>query len=877
MSLHQIIYTSCMRGINGVNDGQQVYSYDASFIDANNDEVKSLFSYQPPVLDPGVIMTEEIAVTLPKSFTYRKLNSGVCALALSTYLGRDYMGSAGRFGNHLSHVIVFDEVDLQNYPCEFYGSRLLRDHMEYEEVNNPNRPDFLPEPVLERGFIIDIDVVIDFLSVAERMEVFKNMLHAVLSFESQRKRVVICDEPENIILWIAAVEYTLPLKMALGINFTTYEFDPSLSASQICGVIPKGSRYNMESKRLHFVFDLYENSCAEFEKDEHFYDFIDTAMSFSYDSLQDFQRFILEGYTYDKADERMYAAYRLYTTLSDGILGMNNAELSTALDFAADFALPKEHQRILDNLIGQKDDLLRLGTESFLSVVQYAISNCKTLPESYSSAIKAIMVDRVLYEFLNSTGGEDAFISFYNDMDGLCRKNGFSVAIELMKRENSEKLFAAMRNDISTWEISFIVKVVTAYVKDQRLSVEELLIDMPLGRTYYGLVQAVYSQSSEKGFFLVSRILEEFSFDCRYLVNMALNIEGMLQDLAGSNQEIASLWKYFGQAMIKYQSANFKTAYAILSEYQRYEQVYMLYSLAMSNAASLEDGKRIFSEHYNSFVVQNRAYADQFAEKVLTDYYRSLENSYSNASYDAKAELLCIVSSEKINVTFAENLIRDVINKIPYESPSKEDGKLIQISFKYLYNDLDRPVTGKLLLLVIAMALQKCKKVSQLHDTFESLETLTKHAKADMSRMTERDSEQYFEWVLPEICELCLTTSDIESLFNLFIMPNNITDLFFTMCAKIYLKQSKGDKEFGIFCEYLGLVLKRGTSSIFESVGKVLCKLNKSKLAELDEVVNDLYRKDRTALGHWKEIREAAESTNPILTNLTNLFRHKKD
>ena len=28
MSLHQIIYTSCMRGINGVNDGQQIFSYD---------------------------------------------------------------------------------------------------------------------------------------------------------------------------------------------------------------------------------------------------------------------------------------------------------------------------------------------------------------------------------------------------------------------------------------------------------------------------------------------------------------------------------------------------------------------------------------------------------------------------------------------------------------------------------------------------------------------------------------------------------------------------------------------------------------------------------------------------------------------------------
>lgn len=281
MSLHQIIYTSCMRGINGVNDGQQIFSYDATFKDANNDEVKSLFSYQPPALEPGVIMTEEIALTLPKSFTYRKLDNGACALALSTYLGRDYMGSAGRFGNHLSHVVLADESDMQNYPCEFYGSSLLRDHMEFEEVNNPNRPDFLPEPILERGFTVDIDTVVEFLSVDDRIEIFKNMLHAVLAFESERKRVVICDEPENIIMWIAAIEYALPLKIALGINFSTYDFDPSLSASQICGVIPKGSRYTADSQRMHFVFDLYQNNCAEFEKDEHYFDFVDTSMSFS--------------------------------------------------------------------------------------------------------------------------------------------------------------------------------------------------------------------------------------------------------------------------------------------------------------------------------------------------------------------------------------------------------------------------------------------------------------------------------------------------------------------------------------------------------------------------------------------------------------------
>ena len=50
MSVHQIIYTSCMRGINGINDGQQIFSYDSQFKDYNSDEIKNLFSNQKPEL-----------------------------------------------------------------------------------------------------------------------------------------------------------------------------------------------------------------------------------------------------------------------------------------------------------------------------------------------------------------------------------------------------------------------------------------------------------------------------------------------------------------------------------------------------------------------------------------------------------------------------------------------------------------------------------------------------------------------------------------------------------------------------------------------------------------------------------------------------------
>ncbi len=877
MSLHQIIYTSCMRGINGVNDGQQVFSYDASFKDANNDEVKSLFSYQVPALEPGVSMTEEIALTLPKSFTYRKLDNGACALALNTYLGRDYMGCAGRFGNHLSHVVLADENDMNNYPCEFYGSSLLRDHMEFEEVNNPNRPDFLPEPILERGFTVDIDAVIDFLGVDDRIEIFKNMLHAVLAYETERKRVVICDEPENIIMWIAAIEYALPLKIALGINFSTYDFDPSLSASQICGVIPKGSHYTAESQRLHFVFDLYQNNCAEFEKDEHYFDFVDTSMSFSYDSLQDFHRFITDGYSYNKADEKMYAAYRLYSLMSDGIDGLNEVEIKTALDFADEYATASEQLRILQTLFEQKDNLLRADINAFLCVMRYAVSKHEVLSEEYCAVIKSLMVDRVLFEFLNSMSGERSFIAFFDEVDSVCRLSGFSVATELMRKSNREKLFAVMKNDISNWKITFIVKVVSTFVKEQKVSVNDLLLDAPLGQTYYGLVQAVYSQNAQNGFFLVTRILDEFASDCDYLVNMALNVEGMLLDLPNGNHEVASMWKYFGQSMVKHQQSNFAKAYSVLGSYQRYEQIYMLYSLAISNDIGLAECQRIFSEHYKTFVTRDRDYAHQYGEQILNDYYRKLESSDSESAYKAKVELFGIVSSAKMDVSFAESLVKDIVKIIPFESPSKENAKLIQGAFEYLYNNLRRPVSGKLLLLVIALVLEKCKKTSQLHDAFESLERLTANSKADMSRVTEHSAERYFDWFLPEVCDLCERTSDIESLYNLFEMPSDVASLFFTSCAKIYLKQSKGDKDYGIFCEFLGLVFTKGNSSIRDDIGKVLCKLSKQKLSDLDEAVKDIYHGDRTALRHWDEIRDVAESTSPILNNLSNLFKRKND
>ena len=101
--------------------------------------------------------------------------------------------------------------------------------------------------------------------------------------------------------------------------------------------------------------------------------------------------------------------------------------------------------------------------------------------------------------------------------------------------------------------------------------------------------------------------------------------------------------------------------------------------------------------------------------------------------------------------------------------------------------------------------------------------------------------------------------------------------MFFAQCARIYLKQSKGEKDYAVFCEFLSVVFDNSTSQSREEVGKVLCKLNKQKMEGLDFAVTDYFRTDGRALRCWDEIRNIAESTNPLLNNLSNLFKRRKD
>ena len=377
-------------------------------------------------------------------------------------------------------------------------------------------------------------------------------------------------------------------------------------------------------------------------------------------------------------------------------------------------------------------------------------------------------------------------------------------------------------------------------------------------------------------YILVTCIMDEFADDCCYLVNMALNIEGVLLDMPDGQPETEKLWKYLGQKMISEQAENFQEAYSILSQYERYEQIFMLFALEIKAASDPDKSCEVFERHFREFVRGNRRYASYYGVKVLNLYYGKLCEFGTDITQKERLALFEILADGNIEVEFSDQIVNDLVKNIPLEHLSEENGKLVQQAFRYTNGFRKKPVEGKLLLLSIGLVLDSVNNTDRLRDKLSQLTTLTQNNKANLTGLSGKTAESYLEWTLPTVCRFSRKAKDIHVFYRVFNMTEDIAKIFFDNCTKIYLKRSKEEKDFRIFAEFFRFVYRDGSPQNREDLGKALCRLNKNKMEELDDTIRDIYYEDKKLIRCWDEVKEIAESTNPLLNNLSNLFRRRK-
>lgn len=883
MARHQIIYTSCMRGRDGVNDGQQIFSYDESFSDNKTDDIKGLFTYQVPSLPVGTLMTEELARTMPDSFMYRLLKNGSAAVTLNTYLGRDYMGSTGRFGNHLSHSIVCDFGDFDIYPCEMYAGTALRRSMEFEEVNNPDPPAYLPVPELTRGYVINPESISEFLGIGENMEYYKQMVTALLRFPVEKKRTVICDEPDNIVKWIAALHYTMPLDIAKRINFTTYEYDPELSPAQICGVISEGSRYNVAgyiSSNRHYVFDFVNHQFSLIEADNIFMEFLDTAFSFSYDSLTEFHDFVLQKTIYRECSTDYYAAYYLYNLFTESIAEITQEQFGQIVNFAGEFMTDVARKELIDTLICGSEAINRIDNEYALRVLGYMLQYMEMIGREQQLIIKQMIVDRLILALSTDGISESSFIPVYNSIDGMARDVKISIPAELMIARNRDSLLGVLEQQVELWKVLFLIRIIGEYVKDMHLSADKLYPDQDIGTIYYGIVRLAYASGRQNGYEVVEHIIDSFKDDVDYYINISLNIEGFLRDLELGDSYLTHLWEYFYNTTVAMVPSDVEAVNHYLSEYERYDEMYQIYSRQIMKKSSLNDIRDYFTDYWDKWFANDSGFRQIYAATALRDYENLYERKLTGVSdkelLKYATEILYLAMELQITEEYVNTLFEAVCEYIPLEKISADNLKMINDIYIYRTEVMQKPIEGRLLLLWIAIQFEKVKTKKEIVKTAQDIKSVeAENDGARLNGMTDGKIRDYFEWIFDSVNNFSLTVDEFTAIYEMFSYDRQTEKLFMEYWCRMTFKKSKGSKDYVDFGEFLIFMFEMGSLDDQDMVGKYLCKLSKQKLEDLDREMKRFFNGNRQAAHAWNNIKDIAISTNPLFNNLSGLFKRK--
>lgn len=315
MKALQYIYTSWKNG-DLPDKGYMIYSRSSGISDEECDCIKEVMQYMPP---KGLKMNptpEEIADEFPYSFAYFILPSGRACVANTTYLGKDY---SGRYGNYIIHALIFEFNELTAYPVELFGEPYIKTYMTDEELNAI--PPVPPLPALDidtYGEFINDDAIYEFIS--DREEDCTYLISAILEGIRFKKPVYINDTRENLVLWMAALQKMLPLKIAKKLSFSTYvgnheQIRSNSKLNLLCiGVRPDANYFDYRQEKesgRHIVLDLLNkvrtdniNVCSYALKMSEY-------MANSSDQLNSFKSF-LDNSGYSEFDHNINTAHLFF-------------------------------------------------------------------------------------------------------------------------------------------------------------------------------------------------------------------------------------------------------------------------------------------------------------------------------------------------------------------------------------------------------------------------------------------------------------------------------------------------------------------------------------------------------------------------------------
>lgn len=359
MNVLQLYYTSCPKGMSA-GSGFQTYSMSEGITPEERKEIEKIGVYKPHDTLPSQPTAEEIRSIFPVAFSFFQLTSGRYGVCQTRYVGKDY---SGRFGNYFCHALLLEQGDWPFYPIQLYQSPVFKSELTAEEIDVSSSP--APLPTLKASDVplnpyMNHEAAADCIS-EEKTGVFKAILASIMNYSTVRKPIILIADAEEAVLWLTAVQFAFPLKIAHSITFTTHTLS-YYEHNCVIRSIPKDIRDIFDDNPQRYMdFIVFGDDGSENRNDAPsfcFPDIVEIGYTMSLDNLLMFHRF-LDQFIHVPLSRAIDDAFDLYQVINAEKDACSTEELVRSIHFGVGYASEKLSKEIVEGLFRVMHNLMQ--------------------------------------------------------------------------------------------------------------------------------------------------------------------------------------------------------------------------------------------------------------------------------------------------------------------------------------------------------------------------------------------------------------------------------------------------------------------------------------------------------------------------------------
>lgn len=797
MLAHQIIQTSCRRGINGGGSGFQIFSCDEGLYLSgmlNGTEYQKLFVYDTPV---------EVGVS---SFGYAPTEDGGSIFSLNTRLEHDFGGAGTRSGNLLNHSIATSEA-IGFYPAEMFGSAVLRTEMLDSEVNSDKTPDYLPQAEIGPAGVVDGDAIAEWLEECDGIETLERLIGAFARSRQESKTLVIFDTPSNVIRWIAAIEYCLPVKVARTIGFLNYSENAANAKAAIVGTSHEQFKTHTPSYMLASVLPFDPDHCSEHPLPEGPYiDFVDISYSLNAPALSEFAAFsdrhivLDETFALDVFDN----VYAVYSLMREDVGEWSTSVIRSGLQYAQSKGSPQLNAALVEKIEQHHAELSNIDSNAYLEILEYLIRRWPSLDAAGQQFVEKVAVGNVLGILQQPDMSETEFQDYFDAITKSCASAGLHI-FELLMGDESRSMLFASAGQLAFPKLRQLALSLTEFVIAGNLSERELEAHSTLGTLYVCLEQCAISQGVEPGINLAQSIVSQAAPSLPHLENLMLTLDLAMvtaldhAGIADSQEGLAALdafWDTFAALVVEYHKERIRPVvdwltWASECEPSRYPCMVELYE----RLAPLCQSPRESSDLFEAFCQQRALRSPRF----MIDAYPHLASRYAASlrSYDdpnAYADLRKLLESSLSlphKLDFVPGLMESVSQSFNLKKTSSPDLRLIAKAREYEYRTGGSALVGRAALIEMAGVLEDAQRLNDPRQAIAQLEGIA--SSPNLESLDARARKDYLKRIAPAAIQVIRSEDDVHRIICAFGMRDDVLYSFMTelcdVATKKYIKR----------------------------------------------------------------------------------------